>query len=210
MMMYNPFRNMSTMMRDIQNMFGSMSSRSMNEGQVGENGAMYSSSTFMSYNNADGGEPKIYQATRAERRGPGGLRETRKSERCTETGIDKMAVGRHIHDRGHVMTKQRDRRTGHMDEHQDFQNIRENELDSFDSEWNEKASKVFGRGRGRAEVGYQNEGYHPSNSRHAIESSLRYDNDRAEHPSYHNEYEEDFDEHAGREHRQQSKGRRRQ
>ena len=53
------------------------------------------------------------------------LRETRKTVRDTQAGIEKMALGRHINERGHVITKQRDKRSGNIEEHQDFLNIDE-------------------------------------------------------------------------------------
>ena len=34
-----------------------------------------------------------------------------------------MALGRHINERGHVVTKQRDRRTGRIEEHEDLDNL---------------------------------------------------------------------------------------
>jgi len=36
-----------------------------------------------------------------------------------------MAVGRHMNDRGHVITRQRDARTGDMEENQDYLNFDE-------------------------------------------------------------------------------------
>lgn len=53
------------------------------------------------------------------------IRETRKAVRDSESGIEKMAVGRHVNDRGHVVTRQRDTRTGDMEENQDYLNFDE-------------------------------------------------------------------------------------
>jgi len=53
------------------------------------------------------------------------IRETRRTVRDTRAGVEKMAVGRHIDDRGHVITKQRDRHSGNIEEHQDYLNIDE-------------------------------------------------------------------------------------
>ena len=55
------------------------------------------------------------------------IRETRKAVRDSEAAIEKMAIGRHLNDRGHVVTRQRNTRTGDMDENQDFINIDEGE-----------------------------------------------------------------------------------
>jgi hypothetical protein len=176
-MSFNPFVRMNDMMQDMHGLFGNMA-RQMEDGVSNGDGAMYGSSTFMSYNNMDGGEPKIYQATSATRAGPGGIRETRKTERNTVTGTDKMAVGRHINERGHVITKQRDRRTGQIDELQDFENMDEAETDQFDNEWSERASAYFGRQRrGHGELGYN---YHPSSdytNNHRAIKGRDYEND---------------------------------
>ena len=53
------------------------------------------------------------------------IRETRKAVRDSESGVEKMAVGRHLNDRGHVITRQRDTRTGDMEENQDYLNFDE-------------------------------------------------------------------------------------
>lgn len=159
----DPFASMSTMMNDIQRVFSDMSNHMEGGTMTGGDGTMYSATNFVSYSNMDGNEPKIYQATNAVRQGPDGIRETRKTERSSASGIDKMAVGRHIKDRGHVITKQRDRRTGQIDEHQDYLGINEDEAETFDNEWSEKASKYFGRvsgPRGRGEVQYGTHGNH--------------------------------------------------
>uniref|UniRef100_F6Z8Y4 Myeloid leukemia factor n=1 Tax=Ciona intestinalis TaxID=7719 RepID=F6Z8Y4_CIOIN len=52
-----------------------------------------SSFTSISYG---GGEPKVYQSSSSTRVGPNGIKETRKTERNSETGHQKMAIGHHI------------------------------------------------------------------------------------------------------------------
>jgi len=44
-------------------------------------------------------------------------------ERDSETGLEKMAIGHHINERGHVIEKSRNRRTGDQDENQEFINL---------------------------------------------------------------------------------------
>jgi len=53
------------------------------------------------------------------------IRETRKAVRDSEREIEKMAVGRHLNERGHVITRQRSTRTGEIDENQDYINMDE-------------------------------------------------------------------------------------
>jgi len=56
------------------------------------------------------------------------VRETRKAVRDTERDLEKMAIGRHIHDRGHEMEKHKNTRSGHVEERQNFHNIDERKL----------------------------------------------------------------------------------
>lgn len=41
-------------------------------------------------------------------------------ERDSESGLEKMAIGHHINERGHVIERSRNRRTGDQDESQEF------------------------------------------------------------------------------------------
>lgn len=53
------------------------------------------------------------------------IRETHKAVRDSEAGLEKMAIGRHLNDRGHVVTRQKDTRTGDMEENRDYLNFDE-------------------------------------------------------------------------------------
>ena len=57
---------------------------------------MYSSSSVMSYSNTGDGAPKVYQASTSTRKAPGGVKETRRTVRDSEKGIEKMAIGHHL------------------------------------------------------------------------------------------------------------------
>lgn len=78
----------------------------------------------MSYSNMDG-KPKVFQASSSTTQAPGGVKETRKMVRDSETGIEKLAVGHHINSRGHVIQRQRNRRTGDHEENQEYINLEE-------------------------------------------------------------------------------------
>ncbi|KAI2655131.1 Myeloid leukemia factor 2 [Labeo rohita] len=117
----------------------------------------FSSSTVISYSSTDPGAPKVYQQTSEFRTAPGGIRETRQTMRDSESGLERMAIGHHIGDRGHVMERSRNRLTGDREERQDFFNLEESEAAAFDEEW-------------RREVGR----YRPPNAR-----SLDYGRDRS-------------------------------
>lgn len=53
------------------------------------------------------------------------IRETRQTMRDSETGMERMAIGHHIGERGHVMARSRNRNTGDHEERQDFINLEE-------------------------------------------------------------------------------------
>jgi len=105
-------------------------------GPGGNNGQSYSYSSVMSYsNNGGAGEPKYFEATSSTRQGPGGVKETRKTVRDSESGLNKMAVGHHINDRGHVVERSMNRRTNQRDEHQNFIGMDEADAGRFNEEW---------------------------------------------------------------------------
>ncbi|XP_051577230.1 myeloid leukemia factor 2-like isoform X1 [Myxocyprinus asiaticus] len=139
------FSMMSGMMDNVDRMSGS------------PNCQTFSSSTVISYSSTDPGTPKVYQQTSELRTAPGGIRETRQTMRDSESGLERMAIGHHIGERGHVMERSRNRLTGDREERQDFFNLEESEADAFNEEW-------------RREVGR----YRPPNAR-----SLDYGRDRS-------------------------------
>lgn len=51
------------------------------------NGHVYTQSSFMSYSNVDG-TPKVYQASSSTTQAPGGIKETRKVVRDSESGVE--------------------------------------------------------------------------------------------------------------------------
>ncbi|KAM6967791.1 myeloid leukemia factor 2 isoform 1-T1 [Aplochiton taeniatus] len=101
----------------------------------------YSSSTVISYSSLDSGAPKVYQQTSELRTAPGGIRETRQSMRDSESGVERLAIGHHIWDRGHVMERSRNRRTGDREERDDYINLEESEAAAFDEEWRREAGR---------------------------------------------------------------------
>ena len=50
---------------------------------------------------------------------------TKKSVRDSATGVQKMSVGRHIGDKAHTITKEKNARTGDEEENVDFVNLDE-------------------------------------------------------------------------------------
>nr|CAG4643511.1 EOG090X0DYO [Ilyocryptus agilis] len=68
---------------------------------------------------------EVYQASTSTRTGPGGVREVHRSVSDSRSGVRKMAIGRHLGERGHVREKEQNYYTGEQEEREDFINIEE-------------------------------------------------------------------------------------
>ncbi|XP_077422564.1 myeloid leukemia factor 1 isoform X4 [Vanacampus margaritifer] len=101
----------------------------------------FSSSSVMTYSKVGNDPPKVFQASSSTRRAPGGVKETVRSLKDTESGLEKMAIGHHIQDRGHVVEKKMNKKTGDKEVVQDFQNMDESEAQSFDEQWQKELSR---------------------------------------------------------------------
>lgn len=124
------FSNMRNMMSDMHRSFASVSSD--------PNAQVFQQSSVMSYSNTgNGGQPRVYQASTSTRQAPGGVRETRKTIRDSVKGVEKISVGHHINDRGHVIERSR-HRDGQQHENQELINLDEEEAPEFDREYKEK------------------------------------------------------------------------
>ncbi|XP_065841998.1 myeloid leukemia factor 1-like [Oscarella lobularis] len=102
------------------------------------NAYSFTSSSFQSYSKTDKGEPKIYEATSSTRKAPGGIKETRKSVRDSERGVEKVHIGHHINDRAHIMERSVNKKTGNRKEKQNFLNMQESDGPKFDEEWQKR------------------------------------------------------------------------
>lgn len=136
------------------NMFGNMNAM-MSQMQNSPNAHSFSSSSsrVVSYSSNGNGAPKYYEASSSTTQGPGGVRQTRKTERNSETGVDRMAIGHHIYDRGHVVERSRNRRTQEREENQEFVNMGEEDRAAFHEEWQRKS-------RSHHNIGSRDIGYH--------------------------------------------------
>jgi hypothetical protein len=104
------------------------------------NAQTFSSSSVMMYSSGGkDGKPTYYQASSSSSKAPGGLRECRRSVCDSESGIQKMSVGHHIGDRGHVLERSVNRKTGVKEEKRDFLNMDEDDGHAFAREWEERA-----------------------------------------------------------------------
>ncbi|KAM4703228.1 myeloid leukemia factor 2 [Rhinophrynus dorsalis] len=141
------FMDMFGMMNDIMGGMGQISS--------GSNCQTFSSSTVISYSNMGGASaPKVYQETSQTCTAPGGIRETRRTVRDSDSGVEQMSIGHHIRERSHIMQRSHNRRTGDQEESQEFINMDENEAAGFNEEWHRETSRY----RGQRGVSYRRRG----------------------------------------------------
>jgi hypothetical protein len=147
----NPFAFMQNVMN---NMVTTMNSNDFG-GQTGH-GVSFSSSTVMSMNSRNGGQPRIFQATSEKLRGPEGmlqiflifliiffylgLERTRKAVRDTGRNLEKMEIAHRLGERSHRITKERDPSSGQLLENREFEHIEDE--NQFEREWFSRAEQL--------------------------------------------------------------------
>merc|ERR1712168_631033 len=114
-----------------------MSMPSMNNMMMGSSSSSFQQVSF----GQNGKATKSYSMS--SRTGPNGVRETRKTQRDSTTGLHKIEIGHHIGDRGHVIGRSRNTRTGEQEQNQHFQNIDEDEAEEFNQEYMRRANGGF-------------------------------------------------------------------
>ncbi|ERE90973.1 myeloid leukemia factor 1-like protein [Cricetulus griseus] len=140
----SPFQAMDRMMFNMQN---GMQELQRNFLSMDPNGHSFCSSSVMTYSKVGDEPPKVFQASTQTRMAPGGIKETRRAVRDSDSGLEKMAVGHHIHDRAHVIKKSKNNRTGDEEVNQEFINMNECDAHSFDNEWKSEVLKFKPSGR---------------------------------------------------------------
>ncbi|RXN13276.1 myeloid leukemia factor 1 isoform X1 [Labeo rohita] len=133
------FSSPFSMMNSMRNRMEAMHSNF--ENMASDNSHSFSSSSVMTYSKVGDEPPKVFQASSQMRCAPGGIKETRRSLKDSESGLEKMSIGHHIQDRGHVIERKENRKTGEKELNQDFQNMDETEAQSFDEEWQREVSR---------------------------------------------------------------------
>ncbi|KAM9812338.1 myeloid leukemia factor 1-like isoform X2 [Syngnathus typhle] len=136
----NPFNMFDSMMTNVRSRMDGMF-RNFENMSTDPNAHSFSSSSVMTYSKVGNEPPKVFHASSSTRQAPGGVKETVKAVRDSESGLEKMAIGHHIKDRGHVVEKKRNKKTGDKEFLQDFHNLDESEAKSFDEEWQKEFSK---------------------------------------------------------------------
>ncbi|XP_059187427.1 myeloid leukemia factor 1 isoform X2 [Centropristis striata] len=139
-MFRNPFGVFDNVMSNMRNRMEGVH-RNFENMPTDSNTHSFSSSSVMTYSKVGNEPPKVFQASSTTRRAPGGIKETRKAVKDSESGLEKMSIGHHIQDRGHVVEKKFNNKTGQKEFNQDFENLDESEAQSFDDEWQQEVSK---------------------------------------------------------------------
>ncbi|NXD66173.1 MLF1 factor, partial [Eolophus roseicapillus] len=135
-----PFFAMDRMMSNMRNSMLEMQ-RKFDDLSIHPDAHTFSSSSVMTYSKVGDEPPKVFQASSQTRTAPGGVKETRKALKDSESGLEKMAIGHHINDRAHVIKKSKNRKTGDEEMNQEFINLDENEAQTFDEEWQNEIMK---------------------------------------------------------------------
>ncbi|CAH6897938.1 myeloid leukemia factor 1 isoform X2 [Phodopus roborovskii] len=136
----NPFQAMDRMMLNMRNGMQELQ-RNFGHLSMDPNGHSFCSSSVMTYSKVGDEPPKVFQASTQTRRAPGGIKETRRAMRDSDSGLEKMAVGHHIHDRAHVIKKSKNNKTGDEEVNQEFINMNESDAHAFDDEWQNEVLK---------------------------------------------------------------------
>ncbi|KAL1777646.1 myeloid leukemia factor 1 isoform X1 [Sigmodon hispidus] len=142
----NPFQSMDRMMLNMRNGVQELQ-RNFGQLSMDPNGHSFCSSSVMTYSKVGDEPPKVFQASTQTRTGPGGIKETRRAIRDSDSGLEKMAVGHHIHDRAHVIKKSKNNKTGDEEVNQEFINMNETDAHAFDDEWQHEILKYKPSGR---------------------------------------------------------------
>ncbi|XP_014741639.1 PREDICTED: myeloid leukemia factor 1 isoform X3 [Sturnus vulgaris] len=137
----DPFSAMDRMMSNMRNSMLEMHRKFDDLSIQPSGGHSFSSSSMMTYSKVGDEPPKVFQASAQTRTAPGGIKETRRALKDSESGLEKIAIGHHIQDRAHVVKKSRNSRTGDEEMNQEFINLDESEAATFDEEWQKEIMK---------------------------------------------------------------------
>ncbi|KAM9316033.1 myeloid leukemia factor 1 isoform 1-T1 [Gastrophryne carolinensis] len=136
----DPFHSFDHMMANFRNRMTDMHKQF--EGLADSpNAHSFKSSSIMTYSKTGDEPAKVFQASSQTRQAPGGIKETKKAVRDSESGMEQLAVGHHIKDRAHIVKQLKNHKTGDREVNQEFLNMDETEAPSFNSEWDREISK---------------------------------------------------------------------
>uniref|UniRef100_A0A8C6K1A6 Uncharacterized protein n=1 Tax=Melopsittacus undulatus TaxID=13146 RepID=A0A8C6K1A6_MELUD len=119
-----PFFAMDRMVSNMRNSMLEMQ-RKFDDLSIHPDAHPFSSFSVMTYSKVGNEPPKVFQALSQTHTAPGGVKETRKALKDSESGLQKMAIGHHINDRAHVITKSKNSKTGDEEMTQEFINLDE-------------------------------------------------------------------------------------
>lgn len=141
----DPFSAMDKMMSNMRNNILELQ-KSFERMSTDPNSHSFSSSSVMTYSKLGDEPPKLFHASAQTRTGPGGIKETRKALKDSESGVEKMSIGHHIHDRAHIVQKAKNNKTGDEELNQEFVNLNEADAHAFDNEWQKEIQRFVPSG----------------------------------------------------------------
>ncbi|XP_076670537.1 myeloid leukemia factor isoform X6 [Andrena cerasifolii] len=114
-----------------------------NMGQSG-NCHSFTSRSVMTMASGPDGRPQVYQETMSTTTAPGGVKETKKTVCDSRTGVKKMAIGHHIGERAHILEHGQNLHSGEREEHQELINLDEDDIPTFNNEWETRTRRAVG------------------------------------------------------------------
>lgn len=105
------------------------------------NSIVYSESKVVSMAPDSNGQMRVYESSDTLRK-HGDVKETRRTVRDPSRGLEEMAIGHHIGQKGHIIEKRR-RNGGRIEEDQQFIGIQKNEAHEFDRQWSKATNNVL-------------------------------------------------------------------
>merc|ERR1719408_636413 len=113
---------------------------SMMASSFGDGGGGQFHSSVMCFSSSMGPDGKMHTEKYAESSAQRGhLKERQQAYSNSHTGMDKMALERHIADRGRKMVRERDNRSGEERQTQLFRGMSEDQAGAFDRDWHSQA-----------------------------------------------------------------------
>ena len=185
-MVQNMILTMNRMRENMQSMAGGPNIQSMVNMQQGLGNGTMISKQYVSKIDYSNGTPKqeSYQSQSIKQFGQDGhnISERQEAYKNTETGVQQAALQRLLDDKGTKTIRQRNINTGTQEQHDLYQGITENDLNSFNKQYSDYREKVhfqdnykylnsFGKGGGKYLLGKEGvqtttpiTGYLPSGS----------------------------------------------
>lgn len=148
------------------------------------NGSMsYCSSSVTSYTTDQNGRPQVYQQSQEVKQGPNGIKETKSAIRDSRTGQQELSIGHHINDKAHIKKKAKNVYSGEEEQVEDFVNLGEDEVDTFEQTWTQQARSISQRPQDCIRSSQSSQPHRLAITNATYPSSVQQPNQRTRNPS---------------------------